>query len=195
MMRRPDILLILLVVLWGNYPFLLGLPLGTTRPAVNDFLPLVCRIERRLAGITSLLSYHGRLILVNSLLSSLPMYWLSTFKFPKAVITQIDAFRKNCLWEGKNLHRQGRCLVAWTKACRAKGEGGLGILNLRSQNMALLLKSADKFYNKVNTPWVNLTWTVFYNSSVPPHLKRPVGTFFVERCHELFHGIQRSCLL
>ena len=63
----------------GQLPFTyLGLPLGTTRPAVVDFLPLVCRIERRMAGISSLLSYHGRLILVNSLLSSPPMYWLST---------------------------------------------------------------------------------------------------------------------
>lgn len=37
----------------------LGLPLGTTRPVVTEFLPLVCRIERRIAGISCQLSYHG----------------------------------------------------------------------------------------------------------------------------------------
>ena len=104
----------------GQLPFTyLGLPHGTTRPAVVDFLPLVCRIERRMAGISSLLSYHGRLI-----------YWLILFfhlcpctgsaPFPKTVIKQIDSFRKNCLWDGKDLHRQGKCLVPWTAACRPK---------------------------------------------------------------------------
>jgi len=107
-----------------------------------------------MAGISSLLSYHGRLI-----------YWLILFfhlcpctgsaPFPKTVIKQIDSFRKNCLWDGKDLHRQGKCLVAWTAACRPKDEGGLGILNLQAQNMALLLKFADKFYNRNAAPWVD----------------------------------------
>lgn len=132
-----------------------------------------------MAGITSMLSYYGRLTLVNSLLSSLPMYWLSTIKFPKSVIKQIDGFRKNCLWNRHDIHRQGKCLVAWTVACPCKEEGGLGILNLRAQNKALLLKfAADKFYNKADTPWVQLTWQAFYNGPFPPHMKRPVGSFW-----------------
>lgn len=161
----------------GQLPFTyLGLPLGTTRPAV-DFLPSVCPIERRMAGIASMLSYYGRLILVNSLISSQPMHWLSTLKFPKSVIKQIDTFRKHCR-DGKDLHRQGKCLVAWTAACRSKAEGGLGILNLRCQNTSLLLKFADKFYIGTDTPWVQLTWKAFYTNSVPPHMKRPVGFFW-----------------
>lgn len=67
---------------------------------------------------------------------------------------------------------------AWTRACRTKEGGGLGILNLRSQNKALLLKSADKFYDKVNNPWVSLSWIVLYNNSLPPHRKRSVGSFW-----------------
>lgn len=163
----------------GNLPFTyLGLPLGTTRPAVTDFLPLICRIEWRLAGLSQFLSYYGRLTLVNSLLTSLPMYWLSTLRFPKAVIKQIDNFRKNCLWDGNAIHRQGRCLVAWTKACKSKKEGGLGILDLKAQNKALLLKFADKFYNQVDTPWVKITWTGLYANQVVPHVKRLVGSFW-----------------
>jgi hypothetical protein len=35
----------------GLLPFIyLGLPLGTTRPAVTDFMPLICRNERRVGG-------------------------------------------------------------------------------------------------------------------------------------------------
>jgi hypothetical protein len=49
----------------------LGLPLGTTRPSVQDFLPLLNRIERRMMGINSLVSYicrsndHGQFSLIN----------------------------------------------------------------------------------------------------------------------------------
>jgi hypothetical protein len=112
----------------------LGLPPGTTRPAVTDFLPLICRIERRLAGLSQFLSYYGRLTLVNTLLTSLPMYWLSTLRFPKAVIKQIDNFRKHCLWEGNAIHRQGKCLVALTKAYKSKKGRGTWYFGFQGSN-------------------------------------------------------------
>jgi hypothetical protein len=43
----------------------LGLPLGTTRPSVEEFFPLVSKIERRMMALSKLLSYQGRIILVN----------------------------------------------------------------------------------------------------------------------------------
>jgi hypothetical protein len=39
----------------------LGLPLGTTRPSVADFMPIVSRLDKKLSGICSLMSYTGRL--------------------------------------------------------------------------------------------------------------------------------------
>jgi hypothetical protein len=38
---------------------------------------------------------------------------------------------------------------------QTKEKGGLGIINLRSQNAALLIKHLDKFYNKKDIPWVS----------------------------------------
>jgi hypothetical protein len=79
----------------GSMPFTyLGLPLGTTRPSVQDFLPLLNRIERRMMGISSLLSYAGRLIMVNSVLSALPTFYLGTLKIPVNVLHQIDKYCK-----------------------------------------------------------------------------------------------------
>jgi hypothetical protein len=54
----------------------LGLPLGTTKPVIQDFMPLFSRIEKRLMGIAPFASYAGRLALVNSVLSALPTYYL-----------------------------------------------------------------------------------------------------------------------
>jgi hypothetical protein len=49
-----------------------------------------------------------------------------------------------------------KTLAAWHLATRPKKEGGLGIINLRTQNDALLLKNLHKFFNRLDYPWVNL---------------------------------------
>jgi len=57
----------------GTMPFTyLGLPLGTTNPTLQEFTPLLTKIEKRLCGVSNYLSYDGRLILVNSVFFSSP---------------------------------------------------------------------------------------------------------------------------
>lgn len=132
----------------------LGLPLGTTRPTVEEYLPLVNGLERRMMGLNKLFSYSGRLLLVNSVLSSLPTYYLCTLKVPPGVLDQLDNYKKQLLWDRGDVNRRGGCLVTWKEACRPKKEGGLGILDLRTQNISLLLKHVDKFYNHADVPWL-----------------------------------------
>jgi len=137
----------------GEMPFTyLGLPLGTTKPSITEFAPLITKMERRLTGISKFLSYNGRLILVNSVFSALPTFYMCTIKLPPAVIKQIDIYRKHCLWDKGDINRKGKCLVAWETACRPKDEGGLGIIDIQKQNEALLLKFLDKFYNRADLP-------------------------------------------
>jgi hypothetical protein len=47
-------------------------------------------------------------------------------------------------------------LVVWKLAMRPIKNGGLGIINLSTQNDALLLKHLDNFFNRKNIPWVKL---------------------------------------
>lgn len=152
----------------------LSLPLGTTRPTVEEYLPLVSKVERRMMGLYKLLRYSGRLLLVNSVLSSLPTYYLCTLKIPLGTIDQVDKYRKHLLWDRGDVNRKGGCLVA----CRPKEEGGLGIIDLRTRNIALLLKHLDKFYKHADIPWVAVTWKCLYSSDVVPHMKRPVDSFW-----------------
>jgi hypothetical protein len=92
----------LLTVLFGcvrdQLPFTyLGIPLGTTKPLVKDYAPLICRIERKLSASSVFLAYSGRLQLINSVMSSLPTYFMCTLGLPKTIIYLIDKFRKKCL--------------------------------------------------------------------------------------------------
>jgi hypothetical protein len=52
------------------------------------------RIEKRLSSWKGkYLSVGGRLVLINSVLSSLPMFMPSFFENPKGVLEKIDYFR------------------------------------------------------------------------------------------------------
>jgi hypothetical protein len=113
----------------GSYPFTyLGLPLGPNKPKVDDLLPLVQRIERRLVSTSKFLNQAGRLELINSVLSALPTFLMGVIKLQPTVVKMIDKYRKHCFWRGPDLNAKKPPLVAWQLATRPKkdGEGGGG---------------------------------------------------------------------
>lgn len=179
----------------GSLPFTyLGLPVGTTRPKIIDFAPLIDRVERRLPAIIMFLNQGQRLTMVNSVLSSLPTYYMCTLKIPKKVIEHIDRARRHCLWRKSNeVDARSLSLAAWDKVCKPKHMGGLGIINLEFQNCALLMKHLDKFYNKRGLPWVRLLWNAYYkNNPHPRHAMQEKGSFWwrdVFRLIPIFRGL------
>jgi hypothetical protein len=64
----------------------LGLPLGTTKPVFQDFMPLLSRVEKRLMGIATFASYSRRLTLVNAVLSALLTFYMCVLKLPVEII-------------------------------------------------------------------------------------------------------------
>ena len=82
------------------------LPLGLTKPSVQDFLPLVNKCERRLAGTSMFLSQARRLQITNAVLTSLPTFFMCTLALPKAVIKLIDKFRSNASGEVQTLMQE-----------------------------------------------------------------------------------------
>jgi hypothetical protein len=158
----------------------LGLPLGTTKPSIEDFLPLVQKVERRPSSTSTFLSQAGKLELVNSVLSSLATYHCCTLKLHKGVIKQLDKYRNHCLWRGADLNAKHPSKAAWPNVCLPKKEGGLGVINLSLHNDALLMKFLHKFYSKADIPWVHLVWNNYYaNGRMRGQQKK--GVFLVER--------------
>ena len=68
--------------------------------------------------------------------------------------------------------------AAWPMVCIPKCEGGLGVLNIQTQNEALLLKHLDKFFNKRDLPWVKLIWDKHYRNDKLPNSTTPRGSFW-----------------
>ena len=72
-----------------------------------------------------------------------------------------------------------------------KDKGGLGVINLRLQNDALLMKQLHKFYNRMEIPWVQLIWFKYFQNKVP-HAAREMGSFWwkdILRLHGLYRAI------
>ena len=87
----------------GSMPFpYLGLPLGTTRPSIQELLPLVDKLERRWTATSNFLSQGARLQLVNSALCSMPIYYLLSLKLPQGLIIQLDRILRQCLWRDQD---------------------------------------------------------------------------------------------
>lgn len=56
---------------------------------------------------------------------------------------------------------------------KPKEYGSLGVLDLKTQNEALLLKHLHKFFNRANVPWVQLVWEKHNsNGKLPSHIKK-----------------------
>jgi hypothetical protein len=145
----------------GHLPLTyLGLPLGTTKPTIEDISPLVGMVARRLNASARFLGYGGRLQLVKSVLSSLPTFFMCSLKIQKTILNMCDRSRLHCLWDKKDDASSPNALAAWSLVCKPKKHGGLGVLNLELHNKALLIKQLHKVYMKENVPWVNLVWSL-----------------------------------
>ncbi|GKU97112.1 hypothetical protein SLEP1_g10291 [Rubroshorea leprosula] len=132
----------------GHLPFLyLGLPVGGNPHHLKFWKPVVEKFQSKLATWKGkLLSFGGRITLLTSVLSALPLFYFSIFKVPKGVVSELEKIQKNFLWGSSNDYNK-IAWVNWGRVCLAKSKGGLGIPNLSIRNSALLGKWWNNFYD------------------------------------------------
>ena len=77
----------------GTLPFVFfGLPIGGDSRKLNFWKPIIDRIVARLSSWNNkFLSFGGRLVLLKSVMSSPPVYFLSFFKAPTGIISSIKS--------------------------------------------------------------------------------------------------------
>jgi hypothetical protein len=59
-------------------------------------------------------------------------------------------------------------LAAWKLITKPKLNGGLGVIRLRLQNDALLMKNVHELFTKADLPWVHLIWSTYYSDGKVP---------------------------
>lgn len=155
----------------GKFPFkYLGLPLYDRKLTVKDWDFLLNKLTNKLQSWSSqLLSIGGRLTLLNSSLSSVPLYALSLLRVPITVLDIIDKLRRQFQWQGYGSNKKKYVLINWPPICMTKSQGGMGILNLDHMNIAFLTKWLWKLKNpSYQGLWKNALILNYFIYHLPP---------------------------
>ena len=139
----------------------LGFPLGDHMNRCFSWKPVVKKIENRLASWKAkILSRAGRLTLIKSVLNSLPVYYMSMFKMPKAIALKIVKLQRRFFWCGSNGDKMGCPMVKWSDIQLSREMGGLGVGNIMHKNLILLFKWWWCFTESDNTLWKKILQSV-----------------------------------
>ncbi|XP_058750078.1 uncharacterized protein LOC131623068 [Vicia villosa] len=103
-------------------------------------------------------SYAGRIRLINSVIFSTTNFWLQCIPLPKDVIRRIEALCRTFLWTGKGIMSR-KALIAWSKVCEPKSQGGLNVVDLARWNKVCLIKLLWNLCRKADSLWVRWVHT------------------------------------
>nr|XP_029153455.1 uncharacterized protein LOC114927581 [Arachis hypogaea] len=148
----------------------LGISLGVNPRLVKTWKPIIDKVEEKLSlRKAKVLNKAGKLVLIKSVLNSLPIYYLSLYKMPKAVADKLIALQMRFMW-CKGDGNDGIPLVKWEMVQAPKKARGLGVGDAMLWNTALLFKWWWQFskedcplWKKIICLYNNLNLAVWYS--------------------------------
>ncbi|KAJ4788160.1 RNA-directed DNA polymerase (reverse transcriptase)-related family protein [Rhynchospora pubera] len=119
-------------------------------------------MKEKLAGWKSnMLSHAGRLVLIKSVLMTMPVYYMSLEMLPRGVIKDINKLMAKFFW-GKTNQTRYLSLIAWKNVCKPVEKGGLGVKHLQSFGEALFMKIVWALMADEDKPWVQMCKAKYY---------------------------------
>uniref|UniRef100_A0A803NBH7 Uncharacterized protein n=1 Tax=Chenopodium quinoa TaxID=63459 RepID=A0A803NBH7_CHEQI len=139
----------------GDLPFIyLGVNVNAKKLSNDDCQILIDKIVARIriwGGRT--MSYTARVTLANFVLLSLHTYWAILFILPRKVLEGVMAVCRNYIWDGKAVYSRAPP-ISWDIICRSKREGGLGVQDCITWNIAAMGKYVWDIENKNDSLWL-----------------------------------------
>ncbi|VFQ87364.1 unnamed protein product [Cuscuta campestris] len=122
-------------------------------PTVTSIKLLLSDYEDCSGWYHKLLSQSGRLTLIKHVLNTMPLHMLGCSKLPKSIIKCLHSKMNNFLW-GHDKDNKKYHWSSWEKLCLPKDEGGLGITDLNTLQLAYGFKMWWT-YTQNNSLWAN----------------------------------------
>ncbi|KAJ1255620.1 hypothetical protein BS78_K181300 [Paspalum vaginatum] len=82
---------------------------------------------------------RGEAVFINSCLTSIPMYMMGCYHLYEGAHNEMDSIRSRFFWQGVG-NKKKYHMVKWEHLARPKDFGGLGFLDTRTMNRAMLVK-------------------------------------------------------
>jgi hypothetical protein len=122
----------------------LGMPVSSMKISKAQLSYVSDKTEKRLGTWQcEYLSSGGKSILIDSCLSSIPMYTMGVYQLYEGNFQRLDSIRARFYWQGTSKKRKYH-MIKWEALSRPKEFGGLGFLDVRAMNVCLLAKWIDK---------------------------------------------------
>ncbi|KZV49641.1 hypothetical protein F511_08962 [Dorcoceras hygrometricum] len=151
----------------GSLPLTyLGAPLFTGNRKSRYFQPLITKALNKLKGWElKYLSPGSRLVLIKSVLCSLPIYLFHVLEPPGTILHKLEMICAKFFWGAKDREKKIHW-IAWQQICHPKSEGGLDIRHLKASLSSFSIKMWVRFRS------TDSLWSTFlrrkYCSSSPP---------------------------
>lgn len=157
----------------------MGFPVGTNLRRIETWKSIIEKFKARLSSWKARhISLGGRVVLINAVLSNLPVYFLSPVIAPKSVLKKLTRIQRLFLWGGSE-DMNKISWMKWDVVCKPKSKGGLGVRNLEVFNLSLLGKWKWRLLNDSNALWWQVVkerygevfnpWQNMQGSSVKAH--------------------------
>ena len=134
----------------GSFPFrYLGIPMHYRKLSNKHWSSIEERFQKKLSSWKGkLLSSGGRLVLINSVLSSLPMFMMSFFVIPKGVRKRLDYYRSRFFWQCDE-HKKKYRLAKWSILCKPRCMGDSGYYIWKFRTSVYLVNDCSNFLMKM----------------------------------------------
>ena len=179
----------------GQLPIIyLGLPVSDIKISKAQLSYVADKANRRLATWKcDSLSSGGKATLINSCLSSLPMYTMGVYQLYEGNYQALDNIRSRFFWQGSNKKRKYH-MVKWEALARPKewGGGGLGFLDVRVMNICLLAKWLERLETEEDSLCVGMLRKKYLGNRSIFQINRMSGSQFWRGLLSIRHWFQRG---
>nr|GEU93982.1 RNA-directed DNA polymerase, eukaryota, reverse transcriptase zinc-binding domain protein [Tanacetum cinerariifolium] len=135
----------------------LGLKVGGSMSRISEWQDVVDKVKARISKWKlKTLSIGGRLTLLKSVLGSIPIFHMSTYRVLKMVLHELESIRCH-FFNGHGRSHRKASWTKWSTVITPKEKGGLGVANLYTLNRGLMLKWSWRLFSYLNSLWV---WVV-----------------------------------
>lgn len=131
--------------------------------------------------------------MVRSVLSALPVYFMTCFRLLQWVIKRIDSIRRGFLWGRNQGSPKGMSLINWDTVCMPREFGGMGLLDINLQNISLLLRWWWRPNTEPSAMWTDIITRIRITTSGGVSRWISGGTFFWKGLLKLLYWFSWSC--